>query len=359
MRKYFIDNIRWIIILMLPFYHSIMIYNTLGLNYYILHDQSNAASCFQLFFSGWIMPLLFLLAGCSAKYSLEKRTIGQYTKERFTKLLIPFVAGVTLLAPIVGYFGNCWHNGFTGSYWEEYVIFFTNREYTFVNGGFDVGHFWFIAFLFGASLITLPVLIYAKRKEGYLRIERLPFWGLMLAGVLFTVLAYLVPLPIDKNPLITIFLFLLGYFCISREDIQEKVRRFRVLFTVLFLASYLMIICSLYVLKLSHTPLLGMAVSAALSWFGMLSAIGWGVQFFNHTNRAFRYLTTASYGFYFFHQAWVIGISYLLITAGVSPLVHLAITIPVSYVVTFLTYEVVRRIPGIRWIFALKPPKKA
>ena len=38
----------------------------------------------------WHMPLLFLLAGAATWFALGFRSGGQYVRERFTRLLVPF-----------------------------------------------------------------------------------------------------------------------------------------------------------------------------------------------------------------------------------------------------------------------------
>ena len=46
------------------------------------------------------MALLFVIAGMCARYSLEKRSVKEFVKERVSKLIIPFVSGILLLIPI-------------------------------------------------------------------------------------------------------------------------------------------------------------------------------------------------------------------------------------------------------------------
>lgn|GEM_PF-2800475 len=52
---------------------------------------------FIVFCSPFYMPVMFLLAGVSARYALKKRTYGQFISERVKRLIIPFVFGVFLI----------------------------------------------------------------------------------------------------------------------------------------------------------------------------------------------------------------------------------------------------------------------
>ncbi|WP_425517379.1 acyltransferase family protein [Paenibacillus solanacearum] len=49
--------------------------------------------------SFWFMPLLFLLAGMSSFYALQRRTGAHFVKERFLRLLIPLVVGTLIIVP--------------------------------------------------------------------------------------------------------------------------------------------------------------------------------------------------------------------------------------------------------------------
>ena len=97
MRKYYIDNIRWITILLLGPYHAAMAWNVWGEPNYIFFENNKIISSIVVFFSPYFMPLMFFIAGISTRSALQKRTIGQYVLERAKKLLIPFIFGTVLI----------------------------------------------------------------------------------------------------------------------------------------------------------------------------------------------------------------------------------------------------------------------
>ncbi len=105
-RKHYIDNLRLLCILLLIPYHAAMAYNTWGEGNYILLGQSRALSSLIVFVSPWYMTLLFLLAGVGARYSLAKRSVGGFVKERATKLLLPLLAGTVTVVPILCYIAD-------------------------------------------------------------------------------------------------------------------------------------------------------------------------------------------------------------------------------------------------------------
>ena len=83
MRKYYVDNLRWIIILLLVPYHAAMAWNVWGEPNYIYLEGNKIISSIVVFFSPYFMPCMFFIAGISARFALQKRTIGQYVLERW------------------------------------------------------------------------------------------------------------------------------------------------------------------------------------------------------------------------------------------------------------------------------------
>lgn len=71
------------------------------------------------------MPLLFVLAGVSTKFALQKRTNKEYLVERVKRLFVPLVFGTIVLMPIMTYLANRFNYFYSGGFVEHYAIFFT------------------------------------------------------------------------------------------------------------------------------------------------------------------------------------------------------------------------------------------
>lgn len=159
MRKYYIDNLRWITILMLIPYHAAMAWNVWGEPNYIYYKSSQVISSIVVFLSPYFMPLMFLIAGISARYALQKRTIGQYVLERARKLLVPFITGTILIMPLMTYIADRFNYGYQGGLLQHYTVFFTRfTDLTGSDSSFSVGQFWFLLYLFVMSLITAGIV---------------------------------------------------------------------------------------------------------------------------------------------------------------------------------------------------------
>lgn len=125
MRKHYIDNLRWIILLILIPYHAAQAWNIWGEPNYIYFGENRWISSIIVFFSPYFMPLLFVLAGVSTKFALQKRTNKEYLVERVKRLFVPLVFGTIVLMPIMTYLADRFNYSYSGGFVEHYAIFFT------------------------------------------------------------------------------------------------------------------------------------------------------------------------------------------------------------------------------------------
>ncbi len=158
-RKYFIDNLRWMAILLLFPFHTAQIWS--GGEYsgfYIWSHTNTVLYAFSTAVYPWYMTLLFTIAGISCRYALQKRSNRQFIVERTKKLLIPFFFGVLILVPIMTYIAEVFFYGYTGSYLNQYILFFTKKtDLTGYHGGFTPAHLWFLLYLYIISLMALCI----------------------------------------------------------------------------------------------------------------------------------------------------------------------------------------------------------
>ena len=99
-RRWDIDWLRVLAVLMLFPFHTARIFNNYEPFYVKNAEWSDALTYFIYIVHPWHMPLLFLLAGASTWFALGFRSGRQYTKERFVRLLIPFIFGLLVIVPL-------------------------------------------------------------------------------------------------------------------------------------------------------------------------------------------------------------------------------------------------------------------
>ena len=82
MRKHWIDNLRWVTVLLVLLYHVIYFYNNKGVFGGIggFGDVPQYQDVVMYILYPWFMPLLFILAGISARYALETLPAKEWFK---------------------------------------------------------------------------------------------------------------------------------------------------------------------------------------------------------------------------------------------------------------------------------------
>ena len=117
-----------------------------------------------------ILPLVFVLAGWSAVVSLRARGAGRFVRARARRLLVPLVAGIALLGPLIKYveLRNGRDIGFDGLWLvpplQGSLLDFIPRYFTRMSL-LTWSHLWFLAYLLLFSLLLLPLLGRIARTE--------------------------------------------------------------------------------------------------------------------------------------------------------------------------------------------------
>lgn len=353
MRKYFIDNIRWTSILLLFPYHTCMIYNNFGSDFYVKGKNIPLLNGFIQICYPWFMPLLFVIAGISSCYALGKRTPRQYIKERVCKLFVPLISGILLLVPIQTFYAEKFHNGYNDGYFHQYILFFTKEtDLTGYTGGFTPAQLWFILYLFIISLIALPVTIKYNKCSKKISVNKLSVLKILPMFLIFWVMTLI--LDIGGKSLGEYFaLFILGYIVLSDDTIQVKLDKSRWYLSAGFAA---LTILNLLFQNLWHCNF-GIVYDTFvrfLSWIGILSIIGMGKHYLDFHNKVANYFSKASFPIYIFHQSWLVLTAYYALKITSSIVLQVIFIIVGSFALTMLTYEVFKRISFTRFLFGIK-----
>jgi glucans biosynthesis protein C len=366
LRLHFIDNLRWICILMLFPFHAAFVFCQGWYGYYVFSDEpSTVAYLFTVSVEPWIMPLLFCVAGMSTKFALQKRSPQRYLKERVTKLFVPFLAGLVLICPIIAYYALKFHTGYTGSFTGAFVHFFSS-VYTLqhpngMSGDFSVDHLWFILFLFIISVVALGVILLGQRqvrlhlnfgKAGLpvLVLLFIPVWLLNFIGIFVT-----------GYSLLSYFaMFLIGYYLFATDAVQARVEKYWAVLLAAWIVLTLGVMVT-YGMVLGHYEVFWgySALFVLTGWTGVLALMGAGRHLVNSTSTFTAYMGAASYPVYIIHQAILVAIAYYGVMLRVPPALQFLAIVIFSFLLTFACYEILRRIPGVRELFGIaSPPRK-
>jgi peptidoglycan/LPS O-acetylase OafA/YrhL len=353
------------ILLLFPF-HTALVFSAGWFGYYVTSDYtSNAAFWFIGSVDPWIMPLLFCVAGLSTKFALQKRTPVVYLKERVTKLLVPFLAGLVLICPIMAYYALKFHAGFTGSYADAFLHFFSSittnpfSSGSSFAGDFSPDHLWFILFLFIISVLALGVILLGQ-KITWLHINAdkiglpvlvllfIPVWLLNFVG--FSVTGY--------SFLSYFAMFLIGYYLIPMDSVQALLEKNWLVLLAAWIILTIGVLCGAHILGYMELLRGYSALHVLTGWMGVLALMGAGRHLFNRTNNFAAYMGAASYPVYIIHQAVLVAIAYYVVMWIAAPALQFTVILIGSLLLTFACYEILKRIPVVRALFGIAGPRK-
>ena len=97
LRRHDVDALRAFAVLLLVPFHTARLFDAEPWHMKDLAAPFWSADALIRLLNVWQMPLLFLLAGMSAAWALQRRSAPRFLKERAARLLIPFGVGIFLL----------------------------------------------------------------------------------------------------------------------------------------------------------------------------------------------------------------------------------------------------------------------
>jgi glucan biosynthesis protein C len=332
----------------------------------------------------WRLTLLFLVSGAATRFMADKSTLVSLMGARVARLLPPLVFAMLVIVPpqsyyeIVEYVAG--HPGAPVGV-DSYLVFW--GKYATASGHWCDGgeclitptwnHMWFVAYLLVYSLLLAALLLVVRRLGDRLQAGlewalRGPF--LIIVPVVYLALARAIlatrfeethALVDDWYVHAVSFAAFLTGFGLARSEVL-RARLIQARWPALALAILAWAAWATYawiyrgegaepVLALRRTM---RAVYALDQWCAIVAILGFGARHLNRGGPALRYLTLAVFPFYIVHQTLIVVGAHHLARLGLPQGVEAAILIAGTFAGCFLTYEIVRRLPGVRLLFGLK-----
>ena len=361
MRKHWIDNLRWATVLSVLLYHVIYFFNNKGVFGGIggFDDGPQYQDVVMYILYPWFMPLLFLLAGVGAKYALERRPAGEWFRERTRKLLVPSTIGLLVFHWMTGYFNTAvaakagTFDGMPGV--AKYLMWALS----------GTGPLWFIQDLWLFSLLLLLVhKIDAKgrlhRWCGKIADGKAGMVWILLLGVLFWAAEQLIiknPRPESPDglynlykPLFYFIVFLMGYFVFSHDKVHETLGRWWIVLMACAVASGTVLIVTTFGQDNTTPQYLGSWTNCLYGWLMCLAMMGLFKVKCDRTGTFAGYITRSSFGLYVVHYLVVASLGYMMKVYTQLPPVAMYLILTVAvFALSPVLYEVLRRIPVVRW----------
>ncbi len=359
MRKHWIDNLRWVTVLLVLLYHVVYFYNNKGVfggiggfGEYPELPQYQDVLMYILY--PWFMPLLFILAGISARYALEKRSAREWFKARTRKLLVPGTIGLLVLHWMTGYFNTvvaARQGVFDG-------VPAVGRYIIMVFSG--IGPLWFVQVLWLLCLVLLAVRALDRKDKFRTWCGKANIFWIILLGVLFWVGEHTLvynPRPQSADGLLNLYKplfylvpFLLGYFVFSHDEVQERVRSAWIPLMVCAVVTGGVLIGTTFGQDNTSPQYLGSPLNCIYGYLMCLAMMGWFKAKFDRTGQFANYMTRSSYGIYIVHYLVIASFGYMMKTYTQLPpwSMYVILTLAV-FALSPLLYEILRRIPVVKW----------
>ncbi len=223
-----------------------------------------------------------------------------------------------------------------------------------------IGPLWFIQDLWLFSLL-LPVIRKLDPKDKvHAACGKLHIAWIILLGILFWLggqmsIHHPRPDTIDGlynlyKPLFYLILFLMGYFVFSNEEVQEKLGKIWAPLLGCAAVSGILLIVTTFGQDNTSPAYLGSPLNCLYGWLMCLAMMAWFKSRWNQTNAFAAYMTRSSFGLYVVHYLVIASLGYMMKIYTSLPSVALYLILSVAvFTLSPLLYEVIRRIPVIRW----------
>lgn len=298
------------------------------------------------------MTLLFLLAGMSAKYSLEQRSYKQFMLERILKLVLPLIFGTLIIIPILTYIAYKTNCGYTGGFFQYYIVFFTNwTDLSGYDGGFSIEHLWFLLYLFMISTFVCFFDILFKKLHIKIKIAKFDSWVTVLL-ILITVCAYTVKLG-GKSIISFLLLYLIGYYILSNDQAMDRLIKFKYIHFILWMIFTLLNVW-FFIWTNYDLPVLNTVLNFLAGGFGILALLGMGHRFFNGTNGTTKFLTSISFSIYIVHFLWVVVFEYWFSLINSNTAFIFVLSVLCSMLASLITCIGIKHCPMLNVMFAFK-----
>lgn len=357
MRKTYIDNIRWITVVLVVIYHVIYIFNGVTTHGIIgPFSENQPQDVFQYIVYPWFMLLLFVVSGMSARFELTKRTEKEFIRVRTRKLLVPSTIGLIVFGWILGYYNMLISGAFDSMGAVPKPVLFLIMA---VSG---CGPLWYIQMLWVFSLLLLLV-----RK-----IDKDRFWNLCAKVNIPVLLALTVLIFLSaqvlNTPIIVVYRFgiygagfFIGYFVMSHEDVMERFEKNWILLSVLALAACIAFVILYWGQSYPDHEVLDTVLCNVYAWLGTLGVLAFMKKWGNFENPFSKWMCKESWGLYVFHYLMIAVSGWYLrkYVPSMPPVIVYLLVAIAGFGGSFLLYEIIRRIPVLRWcVLGIKKEKK-
>lgn len=378
-RVYYVDWLRVLGMLAVFYFHCCHIFDPID---YQVKNAEKSMILFALvtFAMFWMMPVFFWVAGASARFAFEIKTVKQYLNERFTRLAVPFIMAVIILIPPQEYIELLGKHLFSGSfldYFPKFPRIFLATQFTPDYFGRIGHHVWFLAFLLLFSMLTVPLFSLLIKDAGKQVCGRLAAianpQGMIYLFSLPLALIYMFIKPLSPEYCgwadfcYWLVIFIIGFLSGSDDrfaEIFRKNRQISLIVGLISLGTVISMLVSGSGLKFYQAPdysagsLAFQFLWTITAWSWLVFLVGSASRYLNFTNRFLSYANQAALPFYLLHQTIILLIAFPVVRLRLNIFTKFMTISTVSFILIAILYELtIRRSNLLRFLFGMKPQK--
>lgn len=344
MRRPFLDNLRYGIVLSVIVYHVCYLFNSVGIITNVAIPGIPALDVVEYLLYPWFMAALFVISGICARYSLEKQTDRAFLKSKVRRQLVPSIVIPFLFGWLNGWVTNQYADMFAGGAVPgvvKYLIFCM----------MGIGVLWFVQELLLADLVLVLIRKLDKKERlwqlgGKVKLPVLCLLGLALWGS-----AQVLNTPVIEcyHNGIYIFAFLAGYFIFSHEQVQETLAKFAPGLLAVSFALAAVYTVTAWGENYTAPAHLKAFLTNVYAWFAILAVLGAGKRWLDRETKFTRYMANYSFGFYVLHYTPMVLSAWAMDKLLHLPVWAMYILLPIEMALLLppLT-ALVKRIPVLR-----------
>ena len=339
-RRYDIDWLRVIAIGLLLIYHIGIAFQPWGIMIAFIQSDEPLSWLWtpMSLLNVWRIPFLFFVSGMGIAFALRKRNVKELLFERAKRILLPFIFGFTCIVPI--------HWLIFQKYYEIPLTYSPNP-----------GHLWFLGNLVTYIICLWPIFYLLKRENKVSTVLKKAFASPL--GLLIVIIAMIAEVMIVQPTVFEMYAltlhgyilgglaFLFGYcFIHAGEQFWNMLIKWRFIFIAGAIGLYILRVM-VYNLK---SPEALLSIESNLWVFSILA---FGRLYLNKPSRVLSYLSTGAYPIYIVHMIFLYLGSALLFKTGLNTSMQLILVTVFTFIGCLGTYEILRRIPGVKVLFGM------
>lgn len=347
MRKYYLDNIRWMTVVLVVIYHVIYMYN--GVQPFGVigpFKEVQYQDAYQYLVYPWFMVLLFVVSGVSARYYLQNHTTKEFIKTRTRKLLVPSTIGLFVFQWILGYYNMQIGNAFETMPGMPKPISYLIMTMS------GTGVLWYVQMLWLFSVL----LVWIKKIEKD-RLYNLGAKTGIVVLLLLTVFVYF-SAQVLNTPVVTVYRFgiygvgfFVGYFIMAHDEVTDRLCKWWLPLLIAAIALGVAYTVMYFGENYAIEPVINNVMACVYCWIAVLAIFATMKKWGDRTFPFAAFMIKKSWGLYIFHYLPIAVVAYYLhkYVSDMPPVLVYLLTGIAAFAGAFLLYEVISRIPVVRW----------